>query len=72
MFNPHSTEYKAMTGADLRDARAETSRVVPYSFFSGVKYQHLVAGLSGGVVSTLATHPFDLIKLRFAGEAVEM
>jgi solute carrier family 25 folate transporter 32 len=48
---------------DVRD----TPTSVPLSFFSGVKYEHLVAGLSGGVVSTLATHPFDLIKLRFAG-----
>ena len=38
------------------------------SFMAGVKYEHLVAGVTGGVVSTLVTHPFDLIKLRFAGE----
>ena len=38
------------------------------SFWAGVKYEHLVAGVTGGVVSTLITHPFDLIKLRFAGE----
>lgn len=49
---------------DVRDTQTAS---VPLSFFSGVKYEHLIAGLSGGVVSTLATHPFDLIKLRFAG-----
>ena len=51
--------------ADVRDTPTKS---VPLSFFSGVRYEHLVAGLSGGVVSTLATHPFDLIKLRFAGK----
>ena len=55
---------------DVRDVEAEARNVLPYSFLSGVKYQHLVAGLSGGIVSTLATHPFDLIKLRFAGRTL--
>lgn len=36
------------------------------SFFKHVKYEHLVAGISGGVVSTLAVHPFDLLKIRLA------
>lgn len=35
--------------------------------FSHVKVENLVAGLSGGVVSTLALHPLDLVKIRFAG-----
>ncbi|KAK9306586.1 hypothetical protein QLX08_002777 [Tetragonisca angustula] len=30
------------------------------------KYEHFVAGISGGVVSTLMLHPLDLIKTRFA------
>jgi hypothetical protein len=34
---------------------------------SHVKYEHLVAGISGGVASTLILHPLDLIKIRFAG-----
>lgn len=33
-----------------------------------VRYEHLVAGISGGVTSTLILHPLDLIKIRFAGE----
>lgn len=33
---------------------------------SHVKYEHLVAGISGGVASTLILHPLDLIKIRFA------
>lgn len=34
--------------------------------FRHVKYEHLVAGVSGGVASTLILHPLDLIKIRFA------
>lgn len=30
-------------------------------------FKHLVAGCSGGVVTTLILHPFELIKIRFAG-----
>ena len=52
------------------DVRDTSTNSVTHSFLSGVKYEHLVAGLSGGIISTLATHPFDLIKLRFAGELV--
>ncbi|XP_015587464.1 mitochondrial folate transporter/carrier [Cephus cinctus] len=33
---------------------------------SHLRYEHLVAGVSGGVVSTLMLHPLDLIKIRFA------
>ncbi|XP_076620750.1 solute carrier family 25 member 32 [Colletes latitarsis] len=33
---------------------------------SYVKYEHFVAGISGGVTATLILHPLDLIKTRFA------
>ncbi|XP_018352503.1 PREDICTED: mitochondrial folate transporter/carrier [Trachymyrmex septentrionalis] len=33
---------------------------------SNFKYEYFVAGISGGVVSTLMLHPLDLIKIRFA------
>ncbi|KAH6920148.1 hypothetical protein HPB50_028863 [Hyalomma asiaticum] len=36
------------------------------SFLSYVKSGHLIAGVSGGVASTLAVHPFDLLKIRLA------
>ena len=39
-------------------------------FLSGVKLSHFFGGLCGGVVATLITHPFDLIKLRLAGELI--
>lgn len=35
------------------------------SIFQHVKWQHMVAGVCGGVVSTLAVHPLDLVKIRF-------
>lgn len=38
------------------------------AILSHIKYEHLVAGISGGVTSTLILHPLDLIKIRFAGE----
>ncbi|RZC33516.1 Mito carr domain containing protein [Asbolus verrucosus] len=34
--------------------------------FSHIKYEHFVAGISGGVTSTLILHPLDVIKIRFA------
>jgi solute carrier family 25 folate transporter 32 len=40
--------------------------------FSHVKYEHLVAGISGGVASTLILHPLDLIKIRFAGNVIHL
>lgn len=37
------------------------------TLFSHIRYEHLVAGFTGGVASTLILHPLDLIKIRFAG-----
>ncbi|XP_011786525.1 PREDICTED: mitochondrial folate transporter/carrier [Colobus angolensis palliatus] len=34
--------------------------------FRHVRYENLVAGVSGGVLSNLALHPLDLVKIRFA------
>lgn len=38
------------------------------TIFKHVKYEHLIAGITGGVTSTLLLHPLDLIKIRFAGK----
>lgn len=43
-------------------------RAGKFSIFSHLKYEHMIAGISGGVTSTLLLHPLDLIKIRFAGE----
>lgn len=41
-----------------------TNRILPT--LSRFKYEYFVAGISGGVVSTLTLHPLDLIKIRLA------
>jgi len=33
---------------------------------SPIRYEHLFAGVSGGIVSTIILHPLDLLKIRFA------
>lgn len=38
------------------------------TIFRHVRYENLVAGVSGGVLSNLALHPLDLVKIRFAGK----
>ena len=32
-----------------------------------VQYEHLFAGVAGGITSTLVLHPLDLLKIRLAG-----
>lgn len=46
--------------------KAQSKRNSSNSFFSHIKFEHLVAGVSGGVTSTLVLHPLDLLKIRFA------
>ncbi|KAH7972317.1 mitochondrial folate transporter/carrier [Rhipicephalus sanguineus] len=41
--------------------RTSMSLVLPQ-----VRYEHLIAGISGGVTSTLVLHPLDLLKIRLA------
>jgi len=41
---------------------------VTKSMFEHVKIEHMVAGFTGGVASTLILHPLDLLKIRFAGK----
>ncbi|XP_063957246.1 solute carrier family 25 member 32-like [Lytechinus pictus] len=46
-------------------AASENIQKQASSLFSQLKYEHLVAGISGGVLSTMVLHPLDLIKVRF-------
>lgn len=34
-----------------------------------LKAEHLIAGISGGITSTLVLHPLDLLKVRLAGNS---
>ncbi|XP_033640452.1 mitochondrial folate transporter/carrier-like [Asterias rubens] len=36
-----------------------------FTVWTQLKYEHLLAGISGGILSTLVLHPLDLIKVRF-------
>lgn len=46
---------------------ASTTYNSNFSVLSHLKYEHLIAGISGGAISTLILHPLDLMKIRFAG-----
>ncbi|XP_038047908.1 mitochondrial folate transporter/carrier-like isoform X2 [Patiria miniata] len=35
-----------------------------HTVWNQLRYEHLVAGISGGIVSTMMLHPMDLIKIR--------
>lgn len=43
--------------------KVETSK---YLWFKNIKYEHLLAGVSAGMTSTLVLHPLDLVKIRFS------
>lgn len=55
------------TGLASKTASAVSLAGHVQQLFSHVKIENLLAGLSGGVVSTLVLHPLDLVKIRFAG-----
>ena len=42
----------------------KNTREKKIDFLSGVRYEHLVAGVGGGVISTCLLHPLDLLKIR--------
>lgn len=54
------------TSDNMNTAKNNTHFSGLLSTFRAVKYEHLLAGVSGGVVSTLLLHPLDLLKIRFA------
>ncbi|XP_041844846.1 mitochondrial folate transporter/carrier-like [Melanotaenia boesemani] len=56
----------AETGLSRSPVSAVTLAGRLQQVFIHVKIENLIAGLSGGVVSTLALHPLDLVKIRFA------
>jgi len=63
--NPTDSTLAAIFQKEATKMKTPSDRVS--SFFSSMRYEHLVAGISGGIASTLILHPLDLIKIRFAG-----
>lgn len=55
------------TAAAIADTAEVPVRGSLRKIFSHVRVENMVAGLCGGVVSTMVLHPLDLVKLRFAG-----
>ena len=54
--------------ATLQDQLDRSNRLkisCPVSYHIG--YEHLLAGISGGVTSTMILHPLDTLKTRLAG-----
>ncbi|XP_034980437.2 mitochondrial folate transporter/carrier [Zootoca vivipara] len=57
---------RACTVAGSSSTTTSSAPPAARSLFRHVHYENLVAGLSGGVISTLVLHPLDLVKIRFA------
>lgn len=54
-----------MTNRSAVSDHAASTQKVTSNFRQHIRYEHLIAGMSGGVSSTLILHPLDLIKIRF-------
>ena len=60
--------YDSKDSKNLNNSLTNNSNLISPKWFSHVKYEHLIAGISGGVISTLILQPLDLLKIRLAGE----
>lgn len=60
----NSGEVYAVKETNMSAAASSVSGMA--SLLPALRYEHFVAGISGGAVSTLMLHPLDLIKIRFA------
>lgn len=63
----HGTVNATETGLSSKPVSAVSVAGHVQQMFGHVKIGNLIAGLCGGVVSTLVLHPLDLVKIRFAG-----
>lgn len=68
----HGTVDVSETGLSNKPASSVSLAGHVQQVFSHVRVGNLVAGLSGGVVSTLVLHPLDLVKIRFAGTVSQL
>ncbi|XP_068180350.1 solute carrier family 25 member 32b [Antennarius striatus] len=59
-------EHDTETGLTSKHPSAGSLAGKVKQVFDHVRIENMVAGLSGGVVSTLVLHPLDLVKIRFA------
>ena len=62
---PNSDAYHS--GEGVRKSVVPSFSSSSVAALSNIKYEHLLAGISGGIASTLALHPLDLLKVRLAG-----
>ena len=49
-------------------AVSSLSKMLPIRRPSSAQFDRLLAGITGGVASTVILHPLDVVKTRFAGE----
>jgi len=62
-----TTSSKPVVSSPLSSLSGPSSWKAEYlQFLSHVRLEHLLAGMTGGVASTLVLHPLDLVKIRFA------
>lgn len=64
-FKENSKETKSLNDSLNSNLISSSSKLL-----SHVKYEHLIAGISGGVTSTLILQPLDLLKVRLAGNLI--
>ncbi|XP_062394845.1 solute carrier family 25 member 32-like [Sardina pilchardus] len=65
-MSPASSQGTTALPISPENGRSATVTESFLRLLSHVKVENLVAGLSGGVVSTMILHPLDLVKIRFA------
>jgi len=65
MSTPSTTSSQLATSSAMKSPITNWTSE-PRKFLSHLRMEHLLAGVSGGVASTLVLHPLDLVKIRFA------
>ncbi|XP_059139971.1 mitochondrial folate transporter/carrier-like isoform X2 [Physella acuta] len=60
-----SKNKSALERGSASDATSVSTSKNGFSLRSHIRFEHLVAGVTGGLVSSIVLHPLDLIKVRF-------
>lgn len=66
--NSSNNPSSATTQSIFQTLISRPSSLPAFSWLAHVKMEHLLAGISGGVASTVVLHPLDLLKVRLAGK----